>query len=101
MFCDLTGCDRKKIGAAPTPYIDESKDPLIVIQEATEPPAKARTPSQPTHGGKSPPANTGVTGELSLIATKCLMKITCIARSARQDISRAIGALTTMITRMG
>ncbi len=41
VFCELTGCDKTKIGTAPTPFIDESKDPLIVIQEATGPPAKA------------------------------------------------------------
>ena len=100
MFCDLTGYDRNKIGTAPTPFIDESKDPLIVIQEATEPPAKARAPSQPTQRGNSPPAKTGNTGELSHIATQRLMKIMYIARFARQDLLRAIGALTTMITKM-
>ena len=31
VFCGLTGYDRNKIGTAPTPFIDESKDPLIVI----------------------------------------------------------------------
>ena len=40
-----------------------------------------------------------MTGELSHIATKCLMKIMYIAGFARQDPLRAIGALTTMITR--
>ena len=69
-----------------------------MIQEAPEPPAKVGTPSQPTQGAKSPPAKTGVTGELSHIATKCLMKIMYIARFARQECLRAVGALTTMIT---
>ncbi len=82
VFADLTGYDKAKGGTDPTPFIDESKDPLIVIQEASEPPAKAGAPSQPTQGIKSPPAKAGVTGELSHIATKCLMKIMCIARFA-------------------
>ena len=43
VLCDLTGYDRNKIGTAPTPFINESKDPLIVIQEALEPLAKAGT----------------------------------------------------------
>ena len=68
MFCDLTGYDENKIGTAPTPFIDESKDPFIVIQEAPEPLEKAGTPSQPTQGAKSLPAKAGVTGELSHIA---------------------------------
>ena len=40
-----------------------------------------------------------VAGQLSHIATKCLMEIMYIARFTRQDLLRACGALTTMITR--
>ncbi len=99
MFCDLTGYDRNKIGTAPAPFIDESKDPLIAMQEATEPPAKARAPSQPTQGGNHRLRTRGVTGELSHIATKCLVKIMYVAGFARQDFLRATGALATMITK--
>ncbi len=84
VFCDLTGYDKGKVGTAPTPFVDESKDPLVVTQPAGEAAAKAAP-----------------TGELSHIATKCLMRIMYIARFARQDLLRAVGALTTMITRWG
>ncbi len=67
----------------PTPFIDESKDPLLIIEE-------------PPPGAKAPPANCAPTedgsipkgvapGELSHIATKCLMNIMYTARFARQD----------------
>ena len=82
VFCELTGYDKGKVGTAPTPFIDESKDPLAVTQTAPEAAAKAA------------PA-----GELSHIATKCLMTIMYIARFARPDLLRAVGALTTMVTR--
>ena len=65
MFCELTGYDNKKAGTAPTPFIDESKDPLAATQEAAGLLAKA-----------------GTTGELSHTATKCLMKSMYIARFA-------------------
>ena len=38
-------------------------------------------------------------GKLSKIACKVLMKIMYIARFARPDLLRAVGALTTMITK--
>ncbi len=55
----LTGYDKTKIGTAPTPFIDESKDPLIFIQEASGSPAKAGAPSQLTQEVKSQPAKPG------------------------------------------
>ena len=82
VFCELTGYDKGKVGTAPTPFIDESKDPLAAAQTAPEAAAKAA------------PA-----GELSHIATKCLMKNMYIARFARPDLLRAVGALTAMVTR--
>ena len=82
VFCDLAGYDKGKVGTAPAPLVDESKDPLVVTQPAGEAVAKAAP-----------------TGELAHIATKCLMKIMYIARFARQDVFRAVGALTAMITR--
>ncbi len=35
-FCELSGYARAKVGAVPTPFLDESKDPLVVIQEPTK-----------------------------------------------------------------
>ena len=73
VFCDLTGVDKGKVGTAPTPFVDESEDPLVVTQPAGEAAAKAAP-----------------TGELSHIATKRLIKSctshgsldkTCFARS--------------------
>ena len=84
VFCDLTGYDIKKVGTAPTPFIDESQDTLVITHPLIEAVAKAAPK-----------------GELSTIACKCLLKIMYIARFARQDLLRAVGALTTMITRWG
>ena len=33
VFCELSGCDKGKIGTAPTPFMDESNDPLLVIEQ--------------------------------------------------------------------
>ena len=82
VFCDLTGYDKGNAGTAPPPFDDESKDPLVV----TQPPPEAAATAAPT-------------GELSQLATKCLMTIMYIARFARQDLLRAVGTLTTIITR--
>ena len=41
VFCDLTGYDRGKVGTAPTPFVDESKDTLVVTQPPPEVAAKA------------------------------------------------------------
>ncbi len=38
VFCELSGYDKPKVGAAPNPFLDESKDPLAVIQEPLEGP---------------------------------------------------------------
>ncbi len=97
VFSELSGCEKKNVGAAPTPFIDESKDPLPVIEE---PPSSAKAQTAPkgahTNGGSIPK---GVApGQLSHSATKCLMKILYIARFARQDLLRAVGVLTTKIT---
>ena len=39
VFCELSGYAKTKVGTAPTPFLDESKDPLVVIEE----PAKKGT----------------------------------------------------------
>ena len=41
VFCDLTGYDKGKVGAAPTPFVDESNDALVVTQPPPEAVAKA------------------------------------------------------------
>ncbi len=33
VFCELSGCDKSKIGTAPTPFLDEANDPLLVIEQ--------------------------------------------------------------------
>ena len=47
VFCELSGCSLDKIGTAPTPFLDESNDPLIVIEEP--------------HSRESPPTQVGPT----------------------------------------
>ncbi len=32
-FCELYGYEETNVGAAPTPFLDESKDPLVVSRE--------------------------------------------------------------------
>ena len=67
MFCELSGYAKTKVGTAPTPFLDESKDPLVVIEE----PAQKGTNGQnatpkgavPPHGGDRPS-----TGERELVS---------------------------------
>ena len=33
-FCEFSECDESEVGAAQTPLLDETKDPLVVVQEA-------------------------------------------------------------------
>ena len=54
VFCDLTDYDIKKVGTAPTPFIDESQDTLVRTQPLIEAVAKAAP-----------------TGEASTIACTC------------------------------
>jgi len=92
-FCELSGYAFAQIGTAPTPFLDESNDPLIVIEEPE--PAGAIPPQ-----GGSPEAVGPGSGTLYKIACRVLMKIMYIARFARPDLLRAVGALSTMITKM-
>ena len=41
VFFELSGCEKAKVGSAPTPFLDESNDPLSVIAD-DGPLAKAR-----------------------------------------------------------
>ena len=68
--------DENKIKPAPTPFIDESKENSGVIDEEE-----------------------GRVGELSSISAKCLMKVMYMARLARGDLLRAVGHLSTKITK--
>ena len=76
VFCDLTGYDENEIMPAPTPFADESKDNSGVIDEEV-----------------------GKIGEVSGISAKCLMKVMYMARLARGDLLRAVGHLSTTITK--
>ena len=96
VLCELPGCAKNKVGTAPTPFLDEAKDPLTIVEdEPTRPKKKgvsstqAGTPERcvfgaswdPTKKGKadvsSAQAGTAATrtGVLSKIACKVLMKI--------------------------
>ena len=105
-FCELSGYALNKVGTAPTPSLDEANDPLLVIDEPV-PKGAANPNTKPTSGkGKpvpkgaaTPTPGTGSGGALSDIACKVLMKIMYIARFARADLLRAVGVLTTMITK--
>ena len=75
-YCELTGWPKEKIRGAPTPFIDESKDPLGVRDE-----------------------DTGAKDHLGHIAMKVLMKIMYLARFGRYELLRAIQALATKVTK--
>ncbi len=32
-FCELSGYLKAKVGTAPTPFLDESKDPVVIFDE--------------------------------------------------------------------
>ncbi len=82
VFCELSGYNKARVGAAPTPFIDEANDPLVAFKDLD-----TLTPSQggsekgkkkkkvasviPSPGGST----AGPTGKLSTIAVKVLMKI--------------------------
>ena len=111
-FCELSGYAPTKGGAAPTPFLDEANDPLIVLEDdsaagqvdehpQTTPPQGGST-STPPQGGSKKKKSSGVSspeGTLSKIACKVLMKIMYLARFARPDLLRAVGALSTLITK--
>ena len=99
VFCQLSGYSIDKVGTAPTPFLDEANDPPIMFDDAAE----AET-TKGTKGSSTAEAGTtqdviGGTGTLSKIATRVLMKIMYIARFARPDLLRAVGALSCMITK--
>ena len=79
VFCELSGYAKNKVGTAPTPFLDESKDPLRVIEEpaATDGQISPLGAPQGASGGPQErvTAKAGSTGQLSHIASKCLMNI--------------------------
>ena len=105
VFCELSGYAKDKVGTAPTPFLDEANDPLLVLEEPVSSPPQGGTAGKgkntpPPQGGAVNAVGTG-SGKLSNIADRVLMEIMYIARLARQDLLRVVGALTTMITRWG
>ena len=86
-FCELSGYPKAKVGTAPTPFLDESKDPVVIFDGHPATGNKGKKNKRPKGpvaskeeqandkgegSGKSP-----ATGKLSTIACKCLMK-SCI-----------------------
>ncbi len=94
VFCELSGWDRDKIGTAPTPFLEEANDPVAIFEDdAVKKKGKGKS-TEP-----SGTAASACTGVLSKIACKVLMKIMYIARFARTDLLRAVGVLSTKITK--
>jgi hypothetical protein len=103
VFCELSGYSKDRVGMAPTPLLDEANDPLLVLEEHVSSPPQGGTAGKskntpPPQGGAVNAVGTG-SGKLSKIVCKVLMKILYIARLARSDLLRAVGALSTMITK--
>ncbi len=127
-FCELTGYKKENLHYVATPFIDESTEEHgCLIPEPTEalastvPKGKSRPKSKAKAKvkGKSPAAPAakvkaktkakadstdatkakGGTGTLASVSCKCLMKIMYLARFGRFDLLRAVGALTTQITK--
>ena len=85
-YCELAKVRRETLKRCDTPFLDESKlDQEWAQQEIN----KAKTKGGATNDQQS----------LQPIATKVLMKILYAARLARFDLLRAIGMLSTMITK--
>ena len=103
VFCELSGYAKVKVGTAPTPFLDESNDPLLVVEEPPTATPVASSAKAGTNVASSAKAGTNTVGagagKLSKIACNVLMKIMHIARVARPDLLRAVGVLSTMITK--
>ncbi len=74
----MTGYTDSQIKPAPTPFVDETKDPLCVLPDEFD--------------------EKDDMGELSSIACKVLMQIMYLARFGRPDLLRAVSALATRVT---
>ena len=108
-FCELSGYPKAKVGTAPTPFLDESKDPVVIFDDPPTTGSKGKKNKRPkspvaSKEEQAPDKGKGsgklpTIGKLSTIACKYLMKIMYIARFARPDLLRAVGALSTMITK--
>ncbi len=60
VFCELSGYAKNKVGSAPTPFLDESNDPLAIIEV------------EPTKARKGVPA--------TKVVTPILVPRTCLQR---------------------
>ena len=107
VFCELSGYAKNKVGTAPTPFHEEANDPVAIF-EGAPPKPKAKGKPSALAGAPKGKANesselsetvVACTGALSKIACKVWMKIMYIARFARPDLLRAVGVLSTMITK--
>ncbi len=68
VFCELSGWDRNKVGTAPTPFLEESNDPVAIFEDdAIKKKGKGKS-TEP-----SGTAASACTGVLSKIACKVLM----------------------------
>jgi hypothetical protein len=68
VFWELVGYEEKKAGSAPTPFLDEPKDTLTVIQERAATSGQITPPGTPSGAPGDPqgvPAKAGSTGQLS------------------------------------
>ena len=106
VFCELSGYAKSKVGTAPTPFFEEANDPVAIFEGAPPKPTKGKPAAlAAVPKGKANVSSelsetvVACTGALSKIACKVLMKIMYIARFARPDLLRAVGALSTMITK--
>ena len=52
-FCELSGYPKAKVGTAPTPFLDESKDPVVIFDEPPATGTKGKKKKRP----KSPVAS--------------------------------------------
>ena len=42
VFCELSGYPEANVGTAPTPFLDESKDPVVIFEEPATTGAKGQ-----------------------------------------------------------
>ena len=86
MFCELSGCDKSRVGTAPTPFLDESNDPLLVIEQPKVAPS---TQVGATKGPKNAPSSQdGAVGA----GTCKLSKIACTLPDSPDPTSSGLSA---------
>ena len=65
VFCELSGYSRDRVGAAPTPFLDEANDPLAVLEEPVSSPPQGGTAGKgkvtlPPQAGLPTPSERGL-----------------------------------------